>query len=126
MRLRPILLNRFVIVPTLIAVAVVLWNSYVALHAHGLVAGRVVDAAGAPVADATVILFNQDFVTQVEKARTRTDAAGDFRFTNNQSHLIELQAIASQKASPRITVHLWFRAQDRNLSKPLRLTMPSA
>ena len=67
------------------------------------------------------ILFAHDFVTQVEKARTRTDAAGEFRFDNNNSHLIQLQAQDGSATSPRITIRLWFRAQDRVLQQPLRL-----
>jgi hypothetical protein len=121
MRWRRVLRSRFFIVPAVIVVAVVSWNVYVALHAHGLLEGRVVDAAGHPVSGATVILFTHDFVTQVEKARTRTNAAGDYRFTNNNSHLIQLQARDGNAASPRITIRLWFRAQDRALRRPLRL-----
>ena len=118
---RRVLLNRFVAVPLAIAMVAVVWNAYVALHAHGVVAGQVVDAGGRPVAGATVILFNHDFVTQVERARTKTDQAGYFRFDNNDSHLIQLQALDGKRAGPRITVRLWFRAQDRTLAAPLRL-----
>ena len=121
MRLCRILLNRFVVVPVAIVVVVALWNAYVALHAHGLLAGRVVDASGRPVAGATVILFAHDFVTQVERARTTTDASGAFRFTRNDSHLVQLQAIEGKASSSRITLRLWFRAQDRRLDAPLRL-----
>jgi hypothetical protein len=119
MRLRPLLLNRFVIVPAAILVAVAGWNLYVARHAHGLLAGRVVDRQGHPVAGATVILFTHDFVTQVEKARTATDAGGAFRFTDNNSHLIQLQAQDGAASSPRVTIRLWFRGQDRVLPEPL-------
>jgi hypothetical protein len=119
MRLRRIFLNRFVVVPAAIAVSVAGWNLYVALHAHGLLAGRVVDRQGRPVAGATVILFTHDFVTQVEKARTATDASGAFRFTDNNSHLIQLQALDGAQSSPRVTIRLWFRAQDRVLEEPL-------
>ena len=122
MRWRRILSSRFVIVPVLIVVTIVAWNAYVLRHDHGLLQGRVVDASGHPDAGATVILFAHDFVTQVEKARTRTDAAGAFRFDNNNSHLIQLQAQDGNVTSPRITVRLWFRAQDRVLQQPLRLT----
>jgi len=124
MRLRPILLSRFVLVPALIAVAVAGWNLYVGMHAHGLLAGRVVDRHGRPVAGATVILFTHDFVTQVEKARTATDAGGAFRFTDNNSHLIQLQAQAGAERSPRVTIRLWFRAQDRSLAAPLVVAPP--
>jgi hypothetical protein len=121
MRWQRVLSSRFVIVPAVIAVTVVAWNLYVMQHDHGLLQGRVVDAAGHPVDGATVLLFAHDFVTQVEKARTRTDAAGEFRFDNNDSHLIQLQAQDGSATSPRITIRLWFRAQDRVLQQPLRL-----
>lgn len=121
MRARRFLLSRFVIVPALIAAVVAGWNVYVSLHDHGLLAGRVVDAQGRPVEGATVILFVHDFVTQVEKARTRTEADGVFRFTSNDSHLVQLQAEEPGERSPRITVRLWFRAQDRTLREPLQL-----
>jgi hypothetical protein len=119
---RRILLSRFVLVPALIAATALAWNIYVELHAHGMLAGRVIDAAGKPVAGATVVLWAHDFVTQVETARTTTDAAGDFRFTDNPSHLIQLQALAGKDTSPRVTVRLWFRGQDRVVATPLKLT----
>ena len=121
MRTRRILLSRFVIVPAMLAAVIAGWNVYVSLHDHGLLSGRVVDARGAPVEGATVILFAHDFVTQVEKARTKTEAGGVFRFTRNDSHLVQLQAEEPGERSPRITVRLWFRAQDRVLQAPLQL-----
>ncbi len=120
--MRRILLSRFVVVPLTIVVLVGVWNFYVSLHDHGLLAGRVVDASGRPMANATVILFTHDFVTQVEKARTATDASGAFRFDHNDSHLVQLQAQDGNQSSRRITIRLWFRAQDRVLRKPLVLT----
>ena len=120
--MRRILLSRFVVVPLVIAVLIGAWNIYVSSHDHGLLAGRVVDATGRPMANATVILFTHDFVTQVEKARTATDANGAFRFDHNDSHLVQLQAQDGNQSSRRITIRLWFRAQDRVLRKPLVLT----
>jgi hypothetical protein len=122
---RRLLSNRFVIVPAAIAIVVVLWNLYVAMHAHGRLEGRVTDASGNPVAGATVTLFAHDFVTQIEKARAKTDIAGRFRFDRNDSHLIQLQAQLGTAASPRITIRLWFRAQDRVFTEPLRLGPPA-
>ena len=118
---RRILVNRFVLVPAALAVIVLGWNVYVTLHAHGIVAGEVVDQAGKPVAGAVVTLYRLNFITEVKAGETRTDAAGNFRFTNNHSHLIELQAVDGRARSPRVTIRLWFRAQDRVLGKPLRL-----
>jgi hypothetical protein len=117
--LRRILTSRFFLVPVAIALAAGGWNIYVSLHAHGLLAGRVVDAAGHPVAGATVILYTHDFVTQAEKERTKSDAEGAFRFSDNNSHLIQLQAVDGAQSSPRVTIRLWFRAQDRVLAAPL-------
>jgi hypothetical protein len=117
-----ILGNRFVIVPGLLAAIVVGWNSYVTLHANGILTGQVVDASGEPVAGAEVTLYRLNFITEVKAGQTRTDAQGQFRFTDNRSHLIELQATSRQGTSPRVTVRLWFRAQDRSLDAPLRLS----
>jgi hypothetical protein len=121
MRWRRVLLSRFFIVPAVLIAGIGGWNAYVDLHAHGLLAGSVVDAAGKPVSGATVILSVHDFVTQVEKARTRTDSAGWFRFDDNNSHLIQLEARAGSTASPRVTIRLWFRGQDWIVTEPLRL-----
>jgi hypothetical protein len=118
---RRFLLSRFFVVPFVLVLGIGVWNLYVDLHAHGLLEGAVVDAAGRPVAGATVILSVHDFVTQVEKARTRTDEDGQFRFDDNNSHLIQLQAQAGTAASPRVTIRLWFRAQDRVVTEALRL-----
>jgi hypothetical protein len=61
-------------------------------HDHGIVAGRVVDASGAPVAGAEVKLWVFDFTTFVEKASTQTASDGAFEFTQNPSHNIQLSA----------------------------------
>ena len=118
---RRILLNRFFLVPAILLVAIAGWNIYVDLHAHGRLRGSVVDATGHPVANATVILSVHDFVTQVEKARTQTDPAGRFRFDDNNSHLIQLEAQSGTASSSRVTIRLWFRGQDRIIAEPLRL-----
>ena len=116
------LLSRWVVVPGAIALAVLGWNAYVAANATGELRGRVVDAAGAPVPGATVVLFNRSFVTNDERARTTADATGAFRFADNASHAVQLEAAAPGLGrSPRVTLQLWFRAQDRTVEEPLRL-----
>jgi len=80
---RAILLNRFVLVPGAIVLAIVLWNIYVATHNNGLLIGRVTDSSGRPVADATVSLWVYNFTTYEEKERVATDADGVFRFKPN-------------------------------------------
>jgi len=125
MRLPAVLRSRFVVVPAALVALIGGWNVYVARHDHGWLAGRVVDAAGHPVTGATVVLFEQQFTNQVERARTETDGGGWFHFIGNKSHLIELQASGpGGQASPRRIVRLWFRAQDRVLQQPLVVSWP--
>ena len=120
---RRLAINRFVLVPATIAVAIALWNGYVASHDHGIVVGRVVDAAGRPVPDAAVVLWVLNFTTYVEKTRATTDSVGRFVITNNDSHNIRL---AAEKPgigrSARVPVRLYFRAQDIELNDPLILS----
>ncbi len=120
--MRRLLLNRFVLVPGVIAVVTLVWNLYVATHNHGVVVGRVVDAAGKPVADATVALWTYNFTTYEERDHVKTDADGVFRFTNNPSHRIQVSAEKPRVGrSVRLPVSLYFRAQDIDLAEPLRL-----
>ena len=120
---RKIVVNRFVLVPAAIAVAIVLWNLYVSTHDHGVVAGRVVDADGRPVAGATVVLWVLNFTTYVEKTRATTDSAGSFVITDNDSHNIRLAAEKPGTGrSARVPVRLYFRAQDVELREPLMLS----
>jgi len=120
---RRLLLNRFVLVPAAIAVAIAAWNVYVSTHNHGVVAGRVVDATGQPVAGATVVLWVLNFTTYVEKTRATTGSTGRFVITDNDSHNIRL---AAEKPgigrSARVPVRLYFRAQDIELREPLILS----
>ncbi len=120
---RRLLINRFVLVPATIAVAIALWNGYVATHDHGIVAGRVVDAAGLPVPDAAVVLWVLNFTTYVDKTRATTDSAGRFVITNNDSHNSRLAAEKPGVGrSARVPVRLYFRAQDIELNEPLILS----
>jgi len=113
--------SRWVVVPGTIAIATLLWNAYVSTHDHGIVAGRVVDAAGRPVSGATVMLFERGFVTHQERERRISDADGAFRFTDNRSHSIQLEADAPGLGrTDRRIVRLWFAAQDVQLPQPLR------
>jgi Carboxypeptidase regulatory-like domain len=119
---RRLLLNRFVLVPGAIAAAILVWNVYVATHDNGVVEGRVVDARGEPVPDASVALWVLNFTTYVEKERTRTGPDGRFRFDGNASHNIQLAAEKPGVGrSLRVPVRLYFKAQDVTLREPLRL-----
>ena len=120
---RRLVINRFVLVPATIAMAVLLWNVYVSTHNHGVVAGQVVDMAGQPVPGATVVLWVLNFTTYVEKTRVTTDSTGRFVITDNDSHNIRL---AAEKPgigrSGRVPVRLYFRAQDIEVREPLTLS----
>jgi hypothetical protein len=113
--------SRWVIVPGGLVLFTVLWLVYVSLHNHGLLEGSVVDANGKPVAGAKVSLFERGFVTHEEKASATTGADGRFRFDNNPSHSVQLEAVAPELGrTNRQIVRLWFAAQDRALAEPLR------
>lgn len=119
------LLSRWVIVPSGIAIATIGWLAYVAGHDHGIVEGRVVDATGRPVSGATVMLFERGFVTHQERGHATSDADGAFRFTDNRSHSIQLEADAPGLGrTDRRIVRLWFAAQDVKLGAPLRFPAP--
>ena len=121
MTVRHALRNRWVIVPLAMAAILLAWNGYVALNDGGVVAGRVVDRNGRPVADATVVLLERNFVTHNERQRTKSDASGHFRFSGNNNHSLQLEAEAAGLGrSERVVVRLWFRAQNVVLVEPLR------
>ena len=121
MKVAPWLASRWTIVPGTMVVVTLAWLAYVGQHNHGSVEGRVVDAKGQPVAGAAVLLFERGFVTHQEKARTTSDGMGEFRFANNPSHSIQLEAEAPGLGrTDRRIVRLWFAAQDTKLAEPLR------
>jgi hypothetical protein len=118
-----LLLNRFVLVPALLVLCTLGWNGWVVTHNHGVVAGRVLDANGAPVAGADVKLWVFNFATFVVKASTTTGPDGTFAFDNNPSHNIQISAEKPGLGrSARISIRLYFAAQDFRLKQPLRLT----
>jgi Carboxypeptidase regulatory-like domain len=121
MNVGPWLRSRWVIVPGGMVIFTLAWLAYVGQHNNGLIEGRVLDAAGNPVSGATVLIFERGFVTHQERARATTDGAGRFRFTDNRSHSVQLEAEAPELGrTERRIVRLWFAAQDTSLEAPLR------
>ncbi|MFT4117691.1 carboxypeptidase-like regulatory domain-containing protein [Bradyrhizobium sp.] len=116
------LLNRFVLVPATLVIVAMAWNAWVFTHNHGVIAGRVVDASGAPVEGAEVKLWVFNFTTFVEKASTRTRSDGSFEFTSNPSHNIQLSAEKAGVGRSRIPVRLYFQSEDITLRRPLQLS----
>jgi hypothetical protein len=120
------LAHRFVAVPLALAVVVAAWNVYIAFNDHGIIEGRVQDRAGAPVAGATVIFFERNFVYYEEKQRAVTDAQGFYRFTGMKTHIGQLEARrADGRHSERRQLRLWFRSQDIEVA-PLVVDAPRA
>jgi hypothetical protein len=117
------LVNRFVVVPGSLVILALVWNAWVFTHNHGVIAGRVIDASGAPVEGAEVKLWVFNFTTFAEHASTQTKADGTFEFTKNPSHNIQLSAKkAGVGRSPRIAVRLYFQSEDIVLKRPLQLS----
>jgi hypothetical protein len=117
------LLNRFVLVPVFLVLVTAGWNGWVLTHNHGIVAGRVLDAKGAPVEGAEVKLWAFNFTTFSVAASTTTKPDGSFQFDNNASHNIQVSAEKPGLGrSARVAIRLYFRAEDLHLKEPLRLT----
>jgi hypothetical protein len=116
------LVNRFVLVPSSLVIIAIVWNAWVFTHNHGVVAGRVVDASGAPVDGAEVKLWVFNFTTFVEQASVQTSSDGSFEFKNNPSHNIQLSAEKAGVGRSRIPVRLYFQSEDTVLERPLRLS----
>ena len=77
------------------------WNVYIAFNDHGIIEGEVRDKAGAPVAGATVIFFERNFIYYEEKQRATTDAQGAYRFTDMKTHIGQLEARTSDGRKSR-------------------------
>lgn len=121
-RWRRILLSRWLLVPTVLGIAILAWNIHVGRNSDGLVSGRVTRSDGAAAAGATVVLLERSFINQVERGRTVADAQGRFRFDINRSHLIQLEAqLDGVGRSERRTIRLWYRAQNHAETAPLVL-----
>jgi hypothetical protein len=117
-----LLLNRFVLVPAVLALLTVGWNLWVITHDHGIVVGHVLDATGAPVEGAEVKLWVFNFTTFVVKASTITKPDGSFEFVNNPSHNIQVSAEKPGKGrSARVSIRLYFASEDFVLKDTLRL-----
>ena len=122
MNWRPFLLNRYTLTFGSIAVVTLLWNLYIAMNDDGIIKGRVIDPDGGPVAGATVVLSERTLLVTTPRARVTTDADGRFTFTGNTFHRIWLEAAKpGVGAYPQTEYRMYFKGQNMNLEKPLRL-----
>jgi hypothetical protein len=115
--------NRFVYTFGGIALAVVLWNVYVAFNDDGLIEGQVVDASGAPVEGATVRLTERTLLVAQPRGSAKTDADGRFVFTGHNLHHLFLEASkeGAGRADP-VEHRLYFKGENLMLREPLRLS----
>jgi hypothetical protein len=114
--------NRYVLVLGVIALGAGGWNAYVALHADGVVEGRVVGPDGRPVAGARVTFSERTLTTLEPRATVETDADGVFRFSGQMAHHFALEARKDGTgAAPRSLYRRWFRGQHVRLREPVRL-----
>lgn len=119
-----VLTHRFVAVPLALAVVVAAWNVYIAFNDHGIIEGEVLDRSGRPVAGATVIFFERNFIYYEEKQRAVTDSKGHYRFADMKTHIGQLEARTDDgRKSERRPLRLWFRAQDTEAA-PLVVETP--
>ena len=124
--MRRALTHRFVAVPMALLAIVVAWNIYIAFNDLGIIEGEVRDKAGAPVAGATVVFFERNFIYYEEKQRATTDAQGVYRFTDMKTHVGQLEARTNDgRKSERRQLRLWFRSQDTEVA-PLIVGAPRA
>lgn len=121
-RWRRWLLNRFVATPLVIAIVAGTWDLYALTHDDGIVAGRVVDRDGRPVAGADVTLWTFSFTTFAQDKHATTGQDGRFIIKGNPSHSIQVSA---EKAgighSSRVPIRLYFQSQNVSLTQPLVL-----
>ena len=116
---KPLLVNRFTLTLGSIAIAVAIWNAYVAKHDDGLVQGHVVDAAGRPVAEARVVLARRTVASVDPIGEVVTDADGRFTFGDHGQFSLVLEAAKGERSSERRVVPLWFRNQSVEIEPPL-------
>jgi hypothetical protein len=108
-----VLTHRFVVAPLALALVIAAWNVYIAFNDHGTIEGEVRDLVGAPVAGATVVFFERNFIYYEEKQQITTDATGAYRFTGIKTHVGQLEARTRDGLkSERRQLRLWFRSQD--------------
>ena len=105
-----------------IVIIVALWNLYVAFNNDGIIAGRVVGSDNLPVEGATVTLFQKTLYVAEPRDKTATDKNGAFLFKGHASYKLWLEAIKQGFGkSPKEEYRLYFRNQNLNLRRPLRL-----
>ena len=120
--IRTFFLNRYTLTFGAIAIIAAIWNIYVALNNDGIIVGRVVGPDNRPAEGATVTLFQKTLYVAEPRDKTTTDKNGAFSFKGHGSYRLWLEALKEGIGkSPKEEYRLYFRNQNLNLRKPLRL-----
>ncbi len=119
---KKLILNRYTITFGSIALIALLLNIYVVFNDDGLVAGRVVDGAGNPVAGAKVTLFEKTLFVAQPRMNTETDENGEFMFSGHNYYRIWLEATREGVGIfPKTEFRLYFKGQNRRFEVPFEL-----
>ncbi len=119
--------NRFFVTFAAVALLAAAWNLYIVFNDDGIIRGRVVDAGGAPVEGASVMLSERSLLVARPRGQTVTDADGRFAFKGHELHRLYLEA--SKEGAGRIgqrEYRLYFKGQNMELDAPLQLRPESA
>lgn len=114
--LRDLLINRLTIIVAVLLLASAGATAYVSANDDGEFTGRVVTESGEPVENVTVTLREIPLQGVVDRENTRTNADGEFRFTD-QTQLLEYRV--DVRVDGEIVAfernHLFFRGQNRHV-----------
>jgi hypothetical protein len=114
--------NRYILTLGSLAALAIAWNIYVVRNDDGIIAGRVIDGNGRPVAGATVVLSEKSLLVTIPRAETRTNSDGTFRITGHNLHHLYLEAAKEGVGRmPPKEIRLYFKGQNIFLDKPLVL-----
>jgi hypothetical protein len=125
---RALLFNRFAVVVVVVLASTVAGVAYVEANDGNRIDGRVVDADGDPVANATVVLSVISLRGVPTRETTRTDADGTFAFPDYNERgqaTLEFRIWATGPdgaESPKYRHHLDFPRQSRSIVVTLNET----
>lgn len=128
--LRKLLLNRFVLILVVVAAFTVGGQAYIQANDGNRIDGKVVDADGDPVENATVVMSALSLRGVPSRETTRTNADGEFAFPNynerGQATLeFRIWAIAPDGTeSPKDRHHVDFPRQSRYVVVTFDGTVP--
>ena len=118
--LRDLLVNRLVLVIVVTLVVTGSVQVFASANNDGHFSGQVTNAAGEPVADATVVIQGLNIRSQTGRENTTTDENVYYEFPN-QTDLLEFRIIVTKEGyeSTVIRYHLYFKGQNDQIDVTL-------